>query len=193
MATVGTQLPPGPAADAQGRTVIDPTENVKDLVDASERRSDDLRVQDKDHDREIRQLEREHAKELRHNEAARIDAILVNVRDTALATATAAETRATTLANQVTTSADALRAQVTDTAQASTDTLDRRFDPIQKSIEEIRRFQFETQGGKQQVVETHAKTGNLGLWIGIGVAGMIGSSSFLLGAAGIAVTLITRK
>jgi len=158
-------MPPGPGVDAVGRP--DPTVNVRDLVDSAVSRLDDLREVESSatrrinhaeikHVRDIANLRARHYKELRVAESGRIDAILVNVADTAKLTSAAAEIRATTLANQVTTSADTLRNQVADAAQASNDTLDRRFDPIQKSIEEIRRFQFETQGGKLGIVETRA-------------------------------------
>ena len=150
----------------------DPTRNITDLVDAVVSRLDDLRDVENRATRkithsEIRDIRRmanlraQHLRELRKAEAGRIDAILVNVADTAKLTSAAAEIRATTLANQVTTSADTLRNQVADAAQASNDTLDRRFDPIQKSIEEIRRFQFETQGGKAGLVETRAAEADL--------------------------------
>jgi len=147
--------------------MVDPTQNVTDLVNSAVSRLDDLRVAETKatrqiahaetkHIHEIANLRARHYHELRVAEAGRIDAILINVADTAKLTSAAAEIRATTLANQVTTSADTLRNQVADAAQASNDTLDRRFDPIQKSIEEIRRFQFETQGGKAGIVENRA-------------------------------------
>jgi hypothetical protein len=162
-------MPPGPGVDAVGRSVIDPTVNVRDLVASAVSRLDDLREAENKatrrithaetkHIRDTANLRAEHYRELRVAEAGRIDAILVNVADTAKLTSAAAEIRATTLANQVTTSADTLRNQVADAAQASNDTLDRRFDPIQKSIEEIRRFQFETQGGKLGIVETRGES-----------------------------------
>jgi hypothetical protein len=189
----GKNTPPGPGIDSSGQAVQDPTGNVKDLVDAERRRTDDIRAIDKEHDKEIRALEREFAKNLRINEAGRLDAILTNVRDTALATATAAETRATTLADQATKSADALRSQVADTQQASTDALDRRFAPINTSIEEIRRWMFETQGGKQQVVETTAKSNNWAIWVGVLVAAVgLFVSSFLV-TAGIVVTYLLSR
>jgi hypothetical protein len=171
--------PAGPASDAQGRSVVDPSINVRFEVDAAVKRLDDLNKAERRHNRdtihaeakhvrkiiklrsEVAELRAAHADQLRTAEAGRIDAILLNVRDTAEITAAAAETRATTLATQVTSSADALRSQVAAAAQASNDTLDRRFGPIQASIEEIRKFQFETQGGKQQVVETRDAVADL--------------------------------
>lgn len=159
--------PPGPATDAHGHRGLDPTTNVRAMLKSAIKRQDDLRAADSKatarlvhvqtkHLRDTASLRSRHYRELRVAEAGRIDAIMLNVADTAKLTSAAAEIRATTLANQVTTSADTLRNQVADAAQASNDTLDRRFDPIQKSIEEIRRFQFETQGGKAGIVETRA-------------------------------------
>lgn len=154
-------------ANQQPVDQLDPTANVVVLLAQAIRRQDDLRAAENKatrrithaetrHIRDTANLRARHYRELRVAEAGRIDAILINVADTAKLTSAAAEIRATTLANQVTTSADTLRNQVADAAQASNDTLDRRFDPIQKSIEEIRRFQFETQGGKAGIVETRA-------------------------------------
>src|ERR1035437_719254 len=185
--------PPGPSVDAQGRTAIDPTENVKTLSAMSSRRQDDLREQNQLHAREMAHMEHAHAAEIRTLEAKRIDAILVNVADTALTTAAAAEIRATTLANQVAISADAMRAQVAVVAQASNDTLDRRFTPIQNSIEEIRRFQFATEGGKQQIVETRTQSTHWGVWVGIGVAALVGMGSITVLIIGIFITLYMAK
>lgn len=191
----------GPATDAHGHIALDPTVNVRDLVDSAVSRLDDLRAVESKatrrithaetkHIRDTANLRARHYRELRVAEAGRIDAILVNVADTAKLTSAAAEIRATTLANQVTTSADTLRNQVADAAQASNDTLDRRFDPIQKSIEEIRRFQFETQGGKSQ---GKAAGASWGLWVGIGVAAFIGLNTLFLGVVGIVVTIYLTR
>jgi len=188
-----SQTSSGPATDSHGHIALDPTVNVRDLVDSAVSRLDDLRAAESKatrrithaetkHIRDTANLRARHYRELRDAEAGRINAILVNVADTAKLTSAAAEIRATTLANQVTTSADTLRNQVADAAQASNDTLDRRFDPIQKSIEEIRRFQFETQGGKTSTSESHA---NWGLWAGVAVAAFIGFNTLLLMAAGV--------
>ena len=143
---------------------VDRLDDLRDLSQAHGReildqRTDaaaDLREMDSYHTRTIDTLRAEHAAELRDKESKRLDAILTNVSETAVATAAAAENRATTLANTVTTSADAMRNQVASAAQAANDNLDRRFGPIQASIEEIRKFQFETQGGKAGKVEVRA-------------------------------------
>lgn len=188
-----TTQPPGPSTDAEGRTARDPTENVKALSKADTRRQDDLRDQDRRHTHQMSRLERRHAKEIRTLEAKRIDAILVNVADTARTTAAAAEVRATTLANQVTLSADAMRAQVAVVAQASNDTLDRRFGPIQSSIEEIRRFQFSTEGGKQQIVETRSTSTHWGVWVAIGVTALVGMGTVLMAIVSVGVVLYVNK
>lgn len=164
--------PSGVAVDSSGGPVVDPTQNVIDLNEASVKRLDDLRAMESKstrrmvlsesrHLKEVADIRSRHYRELRTSEAGRIDAILINIAETAQLTAAAAETRATTLATQVTSSADALRSQVAAAAQASNDTLDRRFGPIQASIEEIRKFQFETQGGKAGVIETRAADADL--------------------------------
>jgi len=193
--------PSGIATDSSGGPVVDPTKNVIDLNEASVKRLDDLRTMESYYGKQVAdlrtkrtddlaELRGKHYRELRVSEAGRIDAILISIAETAQLTSAAAETRATTLANQVTNSADTLRNQVADAAQASNDTLDRRFDPIQKSIEEIRRFQFETQGGKTSVNESHA---NWGMWIGVAVAAFVGMNGLFLTALGIVGTyMLTR-
>jgi hypothetical protein len=188
-----TSQPPGPSTDAQGRTAVDPTRNVKALSKSDTRRQDDLRHQDQLHIRAIAKLGRSHAKEIRTLESKRIDAILLNVADTARTTAAAAELRATALANQASITADAMRAQVAVVAQASNDTLDRRFGPIQNSIEEIRRFQFQSEGGKQQVVETRSTSTHWGVWVAIGVAVMVGMGTMLVSLISVGVLLYVNK
>ena len=199
-----TAMPPGPGTDAQGRVVLDPTNNVRELLDDASshsreilrlhtERSDDLRKLSDEHVKEILDIRTHFTERLANAEAARLDAILSSVSDTAQLTAAAAETRASTLANTVTLSADAMRAQVATTAQASNETLDRRFGPIQASIEEIRKFQFETQGGRTQTHDDREKSGNYGLWVGIAIAAFVGVNGLLLTAVGIAVTIVIFK
>lgn len=190
---------------------IDPTKNVLDLVDASVRRINDLmelqvkRFNDLSnldsadtrgllalqmaHTKEIADLRAENQIRVEQKESQRIDAnrevdMAANLSDRA-----AADVRANTLAATVANSAEAMRAQVAVAASAASDNLDRRLDPIQKSIEEIRRFQYEAQGGHAQTVETktetHAKSSNLGLWVGIGSAVLIGLLNLILVVVGL--------
>ena len=182
---------PGFDFDTRNRVVSDPTNNVRELLDDAAahsreiltlhtERSDDLRNMSEHHVKEILDLRTHYTEKLAGAESARLDAILERVSESAQLIASAAETRATTLGQQVAV-----------TAQASNETLDRRFGPIQASIEEIRKFQFETQGGRVQIHDDRAKSGNMGLWVGIVVAvvGMfIAINGLLLTAVGIAVT-----
>ena len=183
----------GDAVDRQDDLRDADNSHLREVLDLRTDRADDLRGMELRHSRETLMTRLSHEREVRANEAKRLDAILANVSETALTTAAAAETRATTLANTVALSADAMRAQVAAAAQASNDTLDRRFDPIQKSIDEIRRFQFETQGGKQQVVETHAKSNSAGLWAGIAIAAFVGFNGLMLTIAGIVATIMLTR
>jgi hypothetical protein len=140
---------PGPGVDASGRPVIDPTENVLQLVEAANRRQDDLRAAESRHIAEmVRQLEArierdwQRARELRDAEKERIDAIrAVDVAAVQTATA-AADARAATLAAQVSMSAEAVRIN-----------LAAALDPLQKDIADLRRAQYEAQGVKAQGVE----------------------------------------
>lgn len=190
---------------------IDPTKNVLDLVDASVRRLNDLlelqvkgfqELRETDsadiramvamqaaHLKEVADLRATHQLEMEHKESQRIDAnrevdMAANLSDRA-----AADVRANTLAATVANSAEAMRAQVAVAASAASDNLDRRLDPIQKSIEEIRRFQYEAQGGRAQTVETknesQSKSSNMGLWVGVGLAAFFGLLSLVLAVLGL--------
>jgi hypothetical protein len=137
--------PPGPGVDASGQTAIDPTDNVKALSEAANKRQDDLRVEaEKFTNARIDNLQREmeiraecakelvnaesrrvdeqaalragFAKELSDAEAKRIDAIrAVDVAAVSVASQRASD-QAQVLATQVAASAEALRGLVAATA-----------------------------------------------------------------------------
>jgi hypothetical protein len=107
------------------------------------RRQDDLRAMESAHIREMMAGNVEHSRQLREAESARIDAIrAVDVG----AVQRAAEVQA---AQQ-----QALAAQVVATADAFRSSLAAALGPITTAIDDLRRAQYETQGQKQQVVET---------------------------------------
>ena len=141
---------PGPGVDIAGRPVIDPTANVIALTDAAVGRLNDLRAADQRYAElqfkyidEVATLRAEHARALRKTETARIDAIrAVDVG----AVQRAAEVAAA--------QAEALRNQVAAAATATAAALAAALDPIQKSIDDLRRAQYEAQGQKTQVVES---------------------------------------
>jgi hypothetical protein len=182
----GPSSGPGPGVDAYGRTVIDPSENVKALTEASVKALRDLselrahydeliarnryqyetrlanqRVR---YDTELRAAD----KELRKAESDRIDAIrAVDVG----AVQRAAEVSAA--------QAEALRNTVAAAAAAAATALGAALDPIQKDIADLRRAQYEAQGQKTQVVEgRQGVTFATGL-IGFGVAAGLGLLGFL--------------
>lgn len=152
----GHQLPggaPGLGVDSQGHPVIDPTQNVRELVEAAIQRQDDLRIAESRHVREIAQLRAEYANQLRQAETERINAIrAVDVAAVQQASQVSA-TQASTLAAQVATSAETLRTQVAAAATAATVALAAALEPIQKDIADLRRAQYEAQGVKANVVE----------------------------------------
>ena len=161
---------PGPGVDAVGRPVIDPTQNVLDLVQAAIQRQDDLREAESRHLRELSQIRADHTTELRRLEASRIDAIRAVDVGAVNRAAEVAATQATTLASQVAVSAETLRTQVASTASAGTVALAAALEPIQKDIADLRRAQYEAQGKTAQVVDTRAKGSSTGLWVGLAVA-----------------------
>jgi uncharacterized membrane protein len=116
-----------------------------------------------------------HSKELRAAEAKRIDAIrAVDVLSVQQA-ASVADMRANTLAATVVTSAEALRTQVQDAAAAATIALAAALSPIQTDVADLRKAQYEAQGQKTQVIETHNKGLGSTAWIMvvIGAVGLI--------------------
>jgi hypothetical protein len=143
---------PGAGVDSQGRAVIDPTENVKALSEAAQKRQDDLRSlgdiineQRATHLKEIMILRAEYEDKLRNAEAKRIDAIrlvdsnsisVANERAVATATALAktVQDSAQVLSAQATKSADDLRQLVSTTAAESNRNLQQKFEDITKRI-----------------------------------------------------------
>lgn len=165
------EQPPGPGVDAAGRTVVDPTKNVMDVVAAAVQRIDDLRTAADNHFREVSALRAEYDRRLRDAETARIDAIrAVDVGAVNRAAEVSAQ-QATTLAAQVATSAETLRTQVAAAATAATVALAAALEPIQKDIADLRRAQYEAQGVKAQSGDTRT---NMTAVVGaIGVAVLI--------------------
>lgn len=147
--------------DASGGPVVDPTENVRELVEAAIKRQDDLREQESRHVREIAQLRAEYQMMLRDAETDRINAIRAVDVQAVQQAATVAETRATALANQVQASAEAMRNQVQAAAQAAATSLAAALEPVQKDIADLRRAQYEAQGRNVQQVDTRSSTSAL--------------------------------
>jgi hypothetical protein len=133
---------------------VDPSDNVKALVELTTSHQEELRKLESAHVREMMSAETrrmdelaalraEHARLMRQAEADRIDAIrLVDVEQVRRAAEVQAQQQQT-LATQVVTTADAFRASLTAALQ-----------PLQTRIDELSKAQYETQGQKQQVVET---------------------------------------
>jgi hypothetical protein len=145
---------PGPGVDRYGVPVYDPSNNVYALVRAAIERQDDLRVLATQHLRELTQLDREHAKEMRQAESERINAILAENAGNVQRAAEVQLAQQQALAAQVAASAETVRTQMTATAATVAETLRTTVAPMQARIEELSRAQYETQGQKQQVVET---------------------------------------
>lgn len=183
------QMPPGPGVDAQGRSVIDPTVNVLNVVAAAVARLDDIAAIRAGYEANIDAIRDKHDQELRKAEAARIDAILKANQDQVQRSAEVQAQTAITLAQQVVNSAEALRVQVEQTRIQNATALTAEVDPLKKDIADLRQVQYETAGGKVQskesAVDTRAATGLM-------IAGGALASSFVLGVAGVAITLLLR-
>lgn len=180
----------GPATDRLNEAVIDPTANVLQLVEAAVQRLNDMANLREATQTRIADLRAEYDDKLRKAEAERIDAIrAVDVGNVQRAAEVQA-TQALTLATQVTTSAEALRTQVTATATAAGVALAAALEPIIKDIAELRKVQYETAGGKAQTVETREVGGFHVSWLGTAFAALFGLTGFLVGLAGIVITLL---
>ena len=183
MSDVGNTGGQGPATDRANEPVIDPTANVLDLVQAavkrlddlmsaSNKRLDDLRAAEMIRLHDIQQITHAHSqemaryrercdrekddlnRELRNAETNRIDAIRAVDVGAVSRAAEVSAAQATTLAAQVAASAEALRGQVAAAANASNIALAAAIEPIQKSIDDLRKTQYEQAGQKAQQTET---------------------------------------
>jgi hypothetical protein len=174
---------PGQGVDSEGRPVIDPTQNVLDLVQAAIQRQDDLREMSE----KMAELRAQHSQEMRRAEADRLNAIREVDVGAVQRAAEVQLAQATALATQTATLAETLRA---GQAQALV--------PLQAAIDELRRAQYEAQGGRAQVVETRAGVGdsrsNVGMIVGIIGAGLalIGVTCSGLAIATTVVVALTR-
>jgi len=154
-AAEGNTAGKGPAVDAGGMPVIDPTANVRALVEAGLRRQDDLREMDAKHVREVLSLRSEYDDKLRRAESNRIDAVrLVDVGAAGLAAQVSTQ-QAAALAQQTTVLSDTLRTQVATVAQAAQASLVGALAPMQKAIDDLRQAQYQQQG--QAVQRTEGK------------------------------------
>lgn len=182
---------PGIGIDAQGGQVIDPTKNVEDLVRAEVKRLNDLAdLRDKhaasvleqqaQRDTERRYYEdklRDSDKELRKAESDRIDAIrAVDVGNVQRAAEVAGA------------QAEALRTTVAATAVAFDAKIVAVLDPIQKDIADLRRAQYEAQGQKTQVVESHSGSAVATTYIAIAISLLF----FLVAVASLAVAVVSK-
>lgn len=177
----------GQGSDATGRPVVDPTQNVLDLVQAAIQRQDDLRTMADQHAAYVAELRASYDERLRQAETARIDAIRAVDVGAVQRAAEVALTQASTLATQVAVSAETLRAQVAAAASASSVSLAAALVPIQEAIADLRRAQYEQAGQRTQVVEQRAGAGETRLNLGA----VFGGLAVLVSLIGV-IVLLTR-
>jgi len=166
---------PGQGVDSEGRPVIDPTQNVLDLVQAAIQRQDDLRSMADHHAVYVAELRADYDSRLRQAETARIDAIRAVDVGAVQRAAEVALTQASTLATQVAVSAETLRAQVAAAATATATNLATALEPMQRAIDDLRRAQYEQAGQKAQVGESRLNYGAIlgGLAVLVSLVGVI--------------------
>jgi len=143
----------GPAIDAAGGPVVDPTENVRALVESGLHRQDDLREMDAKHVREILGLRSTYEDLLRKAESDRINAIrAVDVAAAGLASQVSTQ-QAAALAEQTRALSETLRTQVATVAAAAQASLTAALAPMQKAIDDLRQVQYQQQGQAAQKTE----------------------------------------
>lgn len=185
------QQPPGPAVDAQGRTVVDPTQNVLDLVEAAIKRQDDLREMESKHTREmstfrtvfdnkIDGMRAEFAEKLAGKESERLDSIRAVDQATVQQRATVYEQQVQALAKAASETAETLRKQVESTALASDTKNDAKFAEVTRALAALQEAQFRTAGGKEQVTETRATISSAQAVVGI-VLSLVAAAGLYLG------------
>lgn len=172
--------PTGIPVDASGGATIDPTKNVLDLVNASNKRIDDIaalsaRLVDEKIRRveDLAQLRSEHSNDIRRLESDRLDKI--RSVDVANAAATAAQllSAVTTLATTQQATAETLRNQVSSTASAVASQTERVINPIIERLSLLERATAATSGKSEGLSQ--------GAAILLGALAFIGS---LIGIAG---------
>jgi hypothetical protein len=202
MASTSTQ-PPGPPADAQGRTATDPTVNVLALVQEAvkrlddmsretTRRQDDISAAENKHIRELMTMQNHYDELLRQKESERLNAIrTVDVAAVAEASRVAAA-QANVLATQLVTNAETLRTQVGTVATATAIALANALEPLQKAIEDLRKTQYEQQGQKAAQVENKGDA-NTGRGLSQQLLGIIIAAFLAVGAICVTIIISTHK
>lgn len=169
----------GPATDRHNDPVIDPTQNVLQLVQAAVTRLDDLRILESTHIREMFEIRGQHTKDMRLAEADRINAIrLVDVQAVQRAAEVQAA-QASAIANTVTASAEAMRTQVQAAAAAAEANLKASLEPMQKAIADLSRTQYELAGQRTQIGETRQVNSATYALIGIIITIVLASLTIL--------------
>ena len=137
--------------------LLDPTENVQNLLSEAVKRTDDLRyaeseringrfIQESAHVRELMTLRAEYTEKLTVAEAKRIDAIrAVDVNAVSVASERATQ-QASVLATQVSASAETLRALVASSATATAAQLTQIITPITDRLALLEKAQYEGAG-----------------------------------------------
>lgn len=160
----------GKAVDAHGNTVMEPSENVKALSEASNKRQDDLReayeqlfeskikcaneISDlrAKHQETLDQLREGYQEKIARAESARLDSIRQVDREEVAKTAVSANTAISTLAKQTTDLATTLQKTVTDTATAAEARNSAQYTETNKRLSALELSSSEGKG-KQTVVD----------------------------------------
>lgn len=179
---------PGIAVDAGGGAVIDPTQNVLDLVEAERRRQDDLREAERryfdaenKHVKEMVKLQAVHNQQIRTLESDRLDKIRTVDVQNAAASAAQLLSAVTTLATTQQATAETLRNQVAATASAVASQTERVINPIIERLSLLERATASTSGKGEGV--------NLAWVVLLGVVSLFGG---LLGIAGVLYAVLKQ-
>lgn len=194
----------GLGVDASGGPVVDPTQNVKDLSEAANRRQDDLREAERRyndlrdlHQKEMANLREKHANELSAKESSRLDSIRQVDREDVAKTAAQANVAIATLAKQTTDLAGTLQTRVQDTATAAETRRSADMTEVNKRLSALE-LAGSASAGKQTVADPALAelTKQVQTLVSLQTAGTGKSAGinavwvFVLGAAGLIITAL---
>jgi hypothetical protein len=203
MAEKDPQSRTGVGVDANGNAVVDPTKNVLDLVEAANKRQDDLRQAAQamaelraTHQHELGEMRAKHQRDLAMAEAQRLDSIRQVDREDVNKTAAQALAAIQTLATVTSTTAETLRTQVATTATAAANQLATITGEINKRLSALELSSSEGKGKQAYVDPQMDRLSNLVEALARAQAnesgrekGMSTSWAVLLGAVSIAAAM----
>jgi hypothetical protein len=147
-----------------------------------------------DHRLELQTLREAHRLELKAGDEKALSTAMIAAEkavQAALAAAEKARDQQTIASQLATTKAENA---FTEQLRQQKDSADLRFDTVITGVNDTKsllgELRAEKRGGQEQVADSHVKSSNVGLWVGIAIAAAGVLGTFILGVAGIIITLL---